>query len=107
MVIETPKGYFIDVRPRSGLAAKHNITITNSPGTIDSGYLGEIKVILFNAHKKESYTVNPYDRIAQLVFHKVLPVNLEFTGIDAQTILENNNLVVASRGANGLGSTGK
>jgi dUTP pyrophosphatase len=68
--IALPKGFEAQVRPRSGLSAKHGITVLNSPGTIDADYRGEIGVILVNL-SSESYTINPGERIAQLVFTKV------------------------------------
>lgn len=71
LFMELPKSLEAQVRPRSGLALKHGITVLNSPGTIDSGYRGEIKVILIN-HGKEVYTVRNGDKIAQLVFSQIL-----------------------------------
>ena len=68
-----PEGYEIQVRPRSGLAAKNGVTVLNTPGTIDSDYRGEVKVILIN-HGKDAFTVNNGDRIAQLI---VAPVTQE------------------------------
>ena len=65
--LKIPKGYEGQIRPRSGLALKHGITLLNSPGTIDADYRGEIKVLLIN-HFKQKYTVNPNSRIAQIVF---------------------------------------
>ena len=84
------------VVPRSGLAAKHAITIVNSPGLIDPGYRGEIKVVLQNTSKK-TFHVSVGDRIAQFVFISTLPVIL----------LEEADLGESSRGTGGLGSTGK
>ena len=88
--------YEIQIRPRSGLAAKKKISILNTPGTIDSDYRGEIKVILFN-HSKENFTINNGDRIAQMVLTPILKMELE----------ETNNLPETIRGKGGFGSTGK
>lgn len=73
--MDIPAGLEIQVRPRSGLAMKHGVTVLNSPGTIDSGYRGEIKVILIN-HGKEDFIIKNGDRIAQLVVAKVLDVEM-------------------------------
>ena len=90
-----PEGYEIQVRPRSGLAAKNGVTVLNTPGTIDSDYRGEVKVILIN-HGKDSFTVNNGDRIAQLI---VAPVT--------QGIFEKaEELDSTERGEGGFGSTG-
>ena len=83
--------YEIQIRPRSGLAAKKNISILNTPGTIDSDYRGEIKVILFN-HSKENFTINNGDRIAQMVLTPIIKMELE----------ETNNLPETIRGKEGL-----
>lgn len=92
---EIPVGYEIQVRPRSGLAAKRGVTVLNAPGTIDSDYRGEIKVILIN-HSKDEFIINSGDRIAQLV---VAPV--------VQAIyLVAEELSSTERGAGGFGSTG-
>ena len=88
--------YEIQIRPRSGLAAKKKISVLNTPGTIDSDYRGEIKVILFN-HSKENFTVNNGDRIAQMVLTPIVKMELE----------ETNNLPNTIRGESGFGSTGK
>ena len=88
--------YEIQIRPRSGLAAKNNISILNTPGTIDSDYRGEIKVIIYN-HGNEDFTVNNNDRIAQMVLSPVIKMELE----------ESNNLPETIRGEGGFGSTGK
>ena len=88
--------YEIQIRPRSGLAAKNNISVLNTPGTIDSDYRGEIKVILFN-HGKEDFAINNGDRIAQMVLTPI--VKMEFK--------ETDNLPETSRGESGFGSTGK
>ena len=88
--------YEIQVRPRSGLAAKKNITVLNTPGTIDSDYRGEIKVIIYN-HGDENFLVNNGDRIAQMILAPVVKMELE----------EVNNLPESIRGDGGFGSTGK
>ena len=91
-----PKEYEIQIRPRSGLAAKNNISVLNTPGTIDSDYRGEIKVILFN-HGKQNFKINNNDRIAQMVLTPVIKLDLE----------ETNELPESIRGEGGFGSTGK
>ena len=90
------KNYEIKIRPRSGLAAKKNITVLNTPGTIDSDYRGEIKVIIYN-HGDENFLVNSGDRIAQMILAPVVKMELE----------EVNNLPESIRGKDGFGSTGK
>ena len=91
-----PDGYEIQVRPRSGLAAKNGVTVLNTPGTIDSDYRGELKVILINLGK-EKFTVNPGDRIAQII---VAPVTRgRFVAVE--------ELDQTERGSGGFGSTGK
>ena len=94
--IAMPKGLEAQIRPRSGLAFKHGITILNTPGTIDSDYRGEIKVVLINLSKDE-FTVNPKDRIAQMVFTNAIQV----------TFKEVQDLDQTKRGDGGFGSTGK
>ena len=91
-----PKEYEIQIRPRSGLAAKNNISVLNTPGTIDSDYRGELKIILFN-HGKENFTINNNDRVAQMVLTPVIKMELE----------ETNELPESIRGDGGFGSTGK
>lgn len=91
-----PSGYEVQVRPRSGLAIKHGITMLNSPGTIDSDYRGEIKVIVINL-SKETYVIQPNERIAQLVLNKV--EQMEFVEVE---ILDETE-----RGEGGFGHTGK
>tara|TARA_B100000029_G_scaffold88464_1_gene78318 strand:+ start:124 stop:561 length:438 start_codon:yes stop_codon:yes gene_type:complete len=86
----------IQIRPRSGLAAKNNISVLNTPGTIDSDYRGEIKVILFN-HGNEKFIINNKDRIAQMILMPVHKMDLEEVDILPETI----------RGKGGFGSTGK
>ena len=90
-----PEGYEIQVRPSSGLAAKNGVTVLNTPGTIDSDYRGEVKVILIN-HGKDAFTVNNGDRIAQLI---VAPVT---QGVFEKT----DELDSTERGEGGFGSTG-
>lgn len=94
--IAIPEGYEVQVRPRSGLAIKHGITMLNSPGTIDSDYRGEIKVIAVNL-SNETYTIEPNERIAQLVLNKV--EQIEFVEVD--------ELDATNRGEGGFGHTGK
>ena len=91
-----PDEYEIQIRPRSGLAAKKSISVLNTPGTIDSDYRGEIKIILFN-HGSESFIINNNDRIAQMVITPIIKVELE----------ETNELPESIRGKRGFGSTGK
>lgn len=95
LFFEIPEGYEIQVRPRSGLAIKNGVTCLNTPGTIDSDYRGEVKVILYNAGQ-EPFTVNSGDRIAQLVVAPV--VQGLFKPADSLSGTE--------RGAGGFGSTG-
>lgn len=90
-----PVGYEIQVRPRSGLAAKHGITVLNTPGTIDPDYRGEIKVILVNL-SNEDFVIEPAERIAQAVFAKYSQLEWE----------EVQELEETQRGAGGFGSTG-
>ena len=90
------KDYEIQIRPRSGLAAKNNISVLNAPGTIDSDYRGEIKVILYN-HGNNDFAINNGDRIAQMILAPVVKIELE----------ETNNLPETIRGKGGFGSTGK
>jgi len=94
--VEIPEGFEIQVRPRSGLAAKHGIGILNSPGTIDSDYRGELKIILIN-FSKEEFIIQPGDRIAQIILSKVYKAILEETE-------ELNN---SKRGECGFGHSGK
>ncbi len=86
----------IQIRPRSGLAAKNSISVLNTPGTIDSDYRGEIKVILFN-HGKNDFLISNKDRIAQMILTPVIKMDLE----------ETNDLPETIRGEGGFGSTGK
>ena len=91
-----PKEYEIQIRPRSGLAAKSNISVLNTPGTIDSDYRGELKIILFN-HSSEIFIINNNDRVAQMVLTPIIKMELE----------ETDELPVSIRGKGGFGSTGK
>lgn len=93
--LELPQGWECQVRPRSGLALKHGITVLNSPGTIDSDYRGECKVILINL-SKEPFVITPELRVCQLVFAPVASI----------TIQEVHELNETERGAGGFGSTG-
>ena len=86
----------IQIRPRSGLAVKNNITVLNTPGTIDSDYRGELKVILFN-HGNDNFLISNKDRIAQMILTPVIKMSLE----------ETNELPETIRGEGGFGSTGK
>ena len=88
--------YEIQIRPRSGLAAKNNISVLNTPGTIDSDYRGEIKIILFN-HGSNDFIIRNKDRVAQMILMPVSKMNLE----------EVENLPNTLRGKGGFGSTGK
>lgn len=94
--IALPEGYAAFVVPRSGLATKHGITIVNSPGTVDAGYRGEIKVNLLNTDSERAYDVGVGDRIAQLIIMPV--VQAQFEAVD--------ELPESVRGADGFGSTG-
>ena len=88
--------YEIQIRPRSGLAAKNNISVLNTPGTIDSDYRGELNIILFN-HSNENFIINNNDRVAQMVLTPIVKMELE----------EINELPNSNRGDGGFGSTGK
>ena len=90
------ENYEIQIRPRSGLAAKNNISVLNSPGTIDSDYRGEIKVIIYN-HGNEEFVINNKDRIAQMILTPIVKMDLE----------EADELPESTRGEGGFGSTGK
>lgn len=95
LYLQIPAGYEAQVRPRSGLAAKHGITVLNTPGTIDADYRGEIKVILVNL-SHQPFTIEPGERIAQMVFARCEQATLE--AVEA--------LDETQRGAGGFGSTG-
>ena len=94
--VEIPENFEIQVRPRSGLAIKHGISVLNSPGTIDSDYRGEIGVILIN-HGDTDFKINPFDRIAQIVVTQIIKVN----------IIKNDDLSKTQRGSGGFGPTGE
>lgn len=96
LFIELPQGYEAQVRPRSGLAIKNGITCLNSPGTIDSDYRGELKVILINLSQEEQ-TLHPGDRIAQMVVSPVIQIGLEAV----------ETISATARAAGGFGHTGK
>jgi dUTP pyrophosphatase len=95
IVIELPEGTEAQVRPRSGLASRHGVTVLNAPGTIDEGYRGEIGVILIN-HGSAPFEVTPGARVAQLVVQRRLPI----------TVVEVDEVSATVRGAGGFGSTG-
>ena len=94
--IAFPEDYEVQIRPRSGLAAKNSITVLNTPGTIDSDYRGEIKIIIFN-HGKEDFIIKNKDRVAQMILTPVIKMKFE----------ETDNLPDTLRGEGGFGSTGK
>ena len=94
--MELPSGYEAQIRPRSGLAAKHHITVTNSPGTVDANYRGEIKAILYNLGR-EPFIIQRGDRIAQMVICKLPEI----------TLVEAAELSETDRNTNGFGSSGK
>lgn len=96
LVLEVPPGCEAQVRPRSGLALDHGVTVANAPGTIDSDYRGEVAVLLVNLGS-EPYTVRRGDRVAQLVVARVESVDWE----------ESDELSASARGAGGFGSTGR
>ena len=95
LYIALPEGYEAQIRPRSGLAAKHGVTVCNSPGTVDADYRGEIKVILVNL-SKEKFVINPGERIAQMVIAKYEKIEWDEVELLDET----------ERGAGGFGSTG-
>ena len=94
--LEIPEGFEVQVRPRSGLAFKHGITVLNTPGTIDSDYRGEIKVLLINL-SNEIYKIQPNERIGQLILGKVYKLDFEIK----------DGLSETKRGDGGFGHTGK
>jgi dUTP pyrophosphatase len=96
LMLEIPHGYEVQVRARSGLALKHGIGVLNAPGTIDSDYRGELKIILFN-FGEEDFIINRGDRIAQLVLSKVYIAELK----------ESESLNESKRGSGGFGHSGK
>jgi len=95
LFLEISEGFEIQVRPRSGLAFKHQITVLNSPGTIDSDYRGELKILLIN-HGKSSFMVEPEMRIAQIILSPIALAHFS----------EEKELVATSRGEKGFGHTG-
>ena len=95
LYIALPEGYEAQIRPRSGLAAKHGVTVCNSPGTVDVDYRGEIKVILVNL-SKDKFVINPGERIAQMVIAKYEKIEWDEVEVLDET----------ERGAGGFGSTG-
>ena len=95
IIIELPQGTEAQIRPRSGLAIKHGITLLNTPGTIDEGYRGEIGIIIIN-HSRDDFMITKGMRIAQMVIQKVLTVD----------IVEEDELTISMRGENGFGSSG-
>ena len=96
IAIALPEGYEAEVRPRSGLALKHGVTLLNAPGTVDADYRGEVGCIMINL-SKEPFTIKDGDRIAQLVIHQVGRAELE----------EVSDLPESSRGEGGFGHTGR
>ncbi|QNV41016.1 dUTP diphosphatase [Rothia amarae] len=96
IAIALPAGYVGLVHPRSGLAVKHGITVVNAPGTIDSGYRGEIMVCLLNTDRSESFSIERGDRIAQLVIQKYEHANFR----------QVEELEISARGSTGFGSSG-
>ena len=96
LFVELPEGYEMQIRPRSGLAAKHGVTVLNSPGTIDADYRGEIKVILVNL-SNEPFTIEAGERIAQMIVARYEQIEWQLT----------DELSSTERGAGGFGSTGK
>ncbi|MFC4113454.1 dUTP diphosphatase [Nonomuraea zeae] len=97
VAIALPDGYAAFVHPRSGLAAKHGVTLVNAPGTVDAGYRGEIRVTLINTDAKEPFRLQRGERVAQLVIQRV----------ERAAFYEVERLPGSVRGANGFGSTGR
>jgi dUTP pyrophosphatase len=97
VAIALPDGYVALVHPRSGLAARHGVTLVNAPGTVDAGYRGEIKVTMINTDAKESFRLRRGDRLAQLVFQRV----------ERAAFREVESLPASPRGTGGHGSTGR
>ncbi len=98
IALALPPGTCGLVLPRSGLAARHGITVLNAPGLIDPGYRGEVMVILLNTDATETFAIDPGDRIAQLLIER---------GQDATLVAAEAELEATARGAGGLGSTGR
>jgi dUTP pyrophosphatase len=99
LVFRMDHGYEVQIRPRSGLAAKHGVTVLNSPGTVDSDYRGEVQVLLINLDKSKDFIVHRGDRIAQMVFSRIVHVKL----LEVKDV----NFEGTVRAAGGFGSTGK
>ena len=97
IALELPEGHAGWVVPRSGLAARHGIALVNAPGLIDAGYRGEVKVLLLNTDLSEPFTIQPGDRIAQLVV----------AAVAAPEVVEVDELGATARGAGGFGSSGR
>lgn len=97
VAIALPDGYAAFVHPRSGLAARHGVTLVNAPGTVDAGYRGEIKVTMINTDTKEPFRLRRGDRLAQLVFQRV----------ERAVFRDAESLPASARGAGGHGSTGR
>ncbi|MEU8245046.1 dUTP diphosphatase [Nonomuraea sp. NPDC048916] len=97
IAIALPEGYAAFVHPRSGLAARHGVTMVNAPGTVDAGYRGEIRVTLINTDAKEPFRLRRGDRVAQLVLQRV----------ERAAFREVGGLPGSARGAGGFGSTGR
>lgn len=97
LAVAVPAGHAAFVHPRSGLAARHGITVVNAPGTVDAGYRGEVRVVLLNTDRREPFTVRRGDRIAQLVVQPVTTVRF----VDVE------ELPPTPRGEGGFGSTGR
>lgn len=97
IALEIPAGHAGLVLPRSGLAARHGIALVNAPGLIDAGYRGEVRVLLLNTDRDESFEVSPGDRIAQLLI----------TPLAAAAAVETGTLAASARGEDGFGSTGR
>ncbi|RME89065.1 MAG: dUTP diphosphatase [Candidatus Hydrogenedentota bacterium] len=97
LVMEIPAGYIFSIRPRSGLSIRHGLTLTNAPGTIDSDFRGEVKILMVNLGK-ESFTIENGDRIAQGLLEKT--ENIDFLEV------EQSSLSKTERGSGGFGSTG-
>ncbi len=97
IAVAIPAGHAGLVVPRSGLAARHGISVVNAPGLIDSGYRGEVRVLLLNTDRREAFEISPGDRIAQLVLVAVATPEID----------EANELDETARGAGGFGSTGR
>ena len=96
LTLSIPKGYEVQIRPRSGLAAKYNISVLNTPGTVDSDYRGEIKIIIYN-HGNKKFEIKNGDRVAQMILTPVLKFDFE----------EVKELSTTIRGSGGFGSTGR